>query len=150
MEYTLLMLLGAGIGLSGSIISTLSKEGFNIDWGYTPLTLKSGVKVGIKILRARVFWSPQDMINLCSGLRQDTKKVSYKKYLKQFGVGFCIGWIGMFVSVLSGEVFNQPLGYATPSVKNVAKNSAASGLATMGMLFILENGQINGDVIFPK
>ena len=47
MEYTPLMLLGAGIGLSGSIISTLSKEEFNIDWGYSPINLKNGLKVGI-------------------------------------------------------------------------------------------------------
>ena len=75
---------------------------------------------------------------------------SSKKYLKQFGVGVGIGWIGMFVSVLTGEIFNQPLGYATPSVKNVAKNSVASGLATMGMLFILEQGEVNCDGIFPR
>ena len=76
--------------------------------------------------------------------------MSSKEYLKQFGVGVGIAWIGMFASVLTGEVFNQPLGYATPSVKNVAKNSVASGLATMGMLFILEQGEIKCDGIFQK
>lgn len=48
---------------------------------------------------------------------------SSKKYLIQFGVGVVIGWIGMFTSLLSGKVFNLPLGYATLNVKNVAKNS---------------------------
>ena len=47
MEYTPLMLLGAGIGLSGSIISALSKEGLNIDWGFSPISIKNGVKVSI-------------------------------------------------------------------------------------------------------
>ena len=73
-----------------------------------------------------------------------------KKYLKQFGVGVGIRWIGMFVSILNGEIFNQPLGYATPSVKNVAKNSLASGLATIGMLLIIEQRGANVDGVFPK
>ena len=47
----------------------------------------------------------------------------YKKYLKQFGVGVGIGWIGMFGSALSGGIFNQTLGYATPNFKNVAKTA---------------------------
>ena len=76
--------------------------------------------------------------------------MNYKKYLKQFGVGVGISWIGMLVSVLLNEILNQPLGYATPSVKNTFKNSVASGVGTVGMLFILEQGELDVDGIFPK
>ena len=46
MEYTPLMILGAGIGLSSSIISSLSREAFNVNWGYSPISMKNIVKVG--------------------------------------------------------------------------------------------------------
>ena len=61
-----------------------------------------------------------------------------------------ISWIGMFGSVLTNEIFNIPSGYSNPSVKNTFKNSIASGIGTMGMLFILEQGELDVDGIFPK
>ena len=47
MVYVPLMLFGAGTALTASVISTLSKEAINTDWGYSPISVKNTVKVGI-------------------------------------------------------------------------------------------------------
>ena len=76
--------------------------------------------------------------------------MNYKRYLKQFGVGVGASWIGMLVSALSNGLVSTPLGYATPSVKNIFKNSIAGGVGTVGMLKILEVSEVNVDEVFPK
>ena len=45
MEYASFMAFGARVLLTGSVISTISKEMINTDWGYPPISIKNAVKV---------------------------------------------------------------------------------------------------------
>ena len=75
--------------------------------------------------------------------------MNYKKYLKQFGVGVGINLVGISMSEIT-SIFYKSCYYETPTVKNLIGKSISLGFGTIGMLFILEELELNVDGIFPK